>query len=44
MTPVVEERQETAVEPGKRTDRQDDGQHQKGAAPERLHADIDGFR
>jgi hypothetical protein len=44
MAPVVKKRQETAIEPGERTDRQDDGQHQKDTAPERLHADIVGVR
>src|SRR6476660_9111488 len=44
MAAVVKKRQETAIEPGEWADRQDDGQHQKGAAPERLHADIDGIR
>src|SRR5262249_45713983 len=44
MAPVVEERQEAAVEPRERPDRQDDRQHEEGAGAECTDAQIDRRR
>jgi hypothetical protein len=42
MAAVVEQRQETAVEPRQRPDAEDDGQHDEGAAAESADAQVDG--
>ena len=44
MAPVVEQRQEAAIEPRQRPDRQDDRQHEEGAGAERADAQIDRRR
>jgi hypothetical protein len=44
MTPIVQQRQETAIEPRQRPDRKNDRQHEKCAAAESSDAQIDRSR
>ena len=44
MTPVGEQRQETAIEPRQRTDRQNDRQHEKGTTAVGANPDVDFVR
>ena len=44
MPAVVEQRQEAAVEPRQRADRQDHGEHQEGAGAEGANPDVDRVR
>ena len=44
MTPVVQQRQEAAVEPRQRADRQDNRQHEERAGPGGAYPDIDRVR
>src|ERR1700730_13410301 len=44
MTPVVQQQQETAIEPRQRPDRENDRQHEKCAAAESTYAQIDRGR
>ena len=38
---IVEQRQEPAVQPAERSDRQDNGEHQESAGPSRPYLDVD---